>query len=353
MTGTALKPQPFGNIPDGSAAQVFILENEILRTRITDFGGRMVSVEAPDRRGERTHVLLGFNDAHSFAISSGKFGTLLGRFANRIDKGSFELDGETYKIATQDGVTTHGGPVNFSNVIWQVVDTSDGPVPTLVLRHVSPDGDQGFPGEMTVTATYTLEGDTLALVFEATTTRPTVINLSVHPYFNLGGTPSGDCLDHVVTIHADAFLPTDKRQIPTGEIRAVEGTPFDFRKPTSFGARVRQPYEQIVIAGGYDHCWVLGRQPAPEPVLGLHVLDPKSGRVLEVSTDQPGLQVYTANKLVGLAVGQEGVTYRQAAGFAVEPQNFPDSPHQPEFPSAVLRPGETYRRTCRYRFTTG
>jgi aldose 1-epimerase len=353
MTPPALTPQPFGATPDGLPTQVFTLENDLLRTQITDFGGRMVSVEAPDRDGRRAHVLLGFDSAHDFATASGKFGTLLGRYANRIDRGVIEIDGEIYELATQDGVTTHGGPVNFSNAVWQVIEAASAPVPTLVLRHVSPDGDQGFPGELTATATYRLEGDTLSLDLQATTTRPTVVNLSVHPYFNLAGAASGDCLAQIATIHAEAFLPTDKRQIPTGEIRPVEGTPFDFRQPHSFGERIRQPYEQIVIAGGYDHCWVLGRQPAAQPMLALHVHCPNSGRVLEVYTDQPGLQVYTANKLIGFAVGREGVTYRQAAGFAVEPQNFPDAPRQPGFPSAVLRPGETYSRTCRYRFATG
>jgi aldose 1-epimerase len=216
-----------------------------------------------------------------------------------------------------------------------------------VLTHRSPDGDQGFPGELTVQATYQLDADTLSLTFAAETSKPTVINLSVHPYFNLGGLACRDVLGHEVSIAADAFLPTDADQIPTGELRPVTNTPFDFRQPTTLGARIRQPNPQIFHGLGYDHCFVL--RPG-EPAL--RAIDPASGRVLEVLTDQPGLQVYTANKLTGTFTGHGDIIYRQSAGLALEPQDFPDAPNQPNFPSTVLRPTETYRRTIRYRFTT-
>lgn len=349
----SLPAAPFGTTPAGSPAQVFTLESDALRVRITDFGGRMVSIEAPDRAGQRGHVLLGFKDAETFGSAGGSFGTLLGRYANRIG-GGFTLDGTHVELpaTSEGGVTSHGGPHNFSRVVWQVVSATGGATPELVLRHVSPDGDQGFPGELTATATYRVEGDSLSLTLEASTTRPTVVNLAVHPYFNLRGTAAGDCLDHVITIPAKHYLPTDKRQIPTGEIAPVFGTVFDFTTPQAFAARIRQPDAQLLLAGGYDHCFVTGEGPSAEPILALRAEDPESGRVMELYTQQPGVQVYTGNKLVGYAVGQEGVVYRQAAGFAVEPQNLPDAPNKPNFPSAVLRPGEAYSRTSRYRFTT-
>jgi aldose 1-epimerase len=212
----------------------------------------------------------------------------------------------------------------------------------IVLTHVSPDGDQGFPGELSVQATYRLDGDSLWLEFEAHTTKATIVSLSAHPYFNLAGAEIGDVLDHVVTILSDSFLPTDDKQIPTGEIRSIAGTPFDFRKPTPLGARIRQADPQLIYAMGYDRCFVLGAGQAPSPSLAARTLDPASGRVIEIHTTQPGLQLYTGNKLNGSAAGHGGIIYRQSAGFAFEPQGFPDAPHHPAFPSTILRPGEKY-----------
>jgi aldose 1-epimerase len=345
---TALPAEPFGLLPDGSAASLFTLQNERLRVRITDYGGRMVSVEAPDRDGRRDHVVLGFDSVDGYIHKSGSFGTLLGRYANRIAGGAFSLDGQSYTLSRNSGsATLHGGAEGFSKHLWIVAAAEADPVPTLVLRHDSPDGDQGFPGAVTVEAVYRLEADTLSLGFEARTSKPTVINLSVHPYFNLGGPGCGDVLGHEVTIAGDAFLPTDGEQIPTGEIRAVAGTAFDFREPGVLGGRIRQPDPQIFHGLGYDHCFVLrGGGPA------MRVVHRASGRVLEVLTDQPGLQVYSGNKLTGAFSGHGDVVYRQSAGLAVEPQDFPDAPHHPDFPSTVLRPGEVYRRFIRYRFTT-
>ncbi len=343
---TSLPSEPFGQTPAGHEAALFTLENDRLRVRIADFGGRMVSVEAPDRQGQRAHVLLGFDSVSDYLAKSASFGTLLGRFANRIAGGSFALDGQTWNLSRNSGDNTlHGGAVGFDKSVWTVVSAIAEPVPRLVLSHLSPDGDQGFPGELTVQATYELDADTLSLTFEARTTKPTVVNLSVHPYFNLGG--PGEVLGHEVTIAADAFLPTDAVQIPTGDIRSVTGTPFDFRQPTLLGARIRQPDPQLFHGLGYDHCFVLGTD-ASEPAVRVH--DPMSGRVLEVFTNQPGVQVYTANKLTGAFAGHDGVVYRQSAGLALEPQDFPDAPHHANFPSTVLRPGEVYQRFMRYRF---
>jgi aldose 1-epimerase len=340
---TALPAAPFGSLPDGQKTGLYTLHNDHLRVGITDYGGRMVSIEAPDRIGHHDHVLLGFDTVAGY-LSAGSFGTLLGRYANRIAGASITLDGQTYALSRNEGNNTlHGGAVAFSKLVWNVATAE---ATTLVLTHVSPDGDQGFPGELTVQATYHLDGDTLSLTFEARTTRPTVVNLSAHPYFNLGGPTCDDVLGHELTVAADAFLPTDAAQLPTGALQSVAGTPFDFRQPTRLGAHIRQPDRQIFLGLGYDHCFVLrGDGPA------VRVHDPASGRVLEIDTDHPGVQVYTGNKLSGAFAGHGGVIYRQSAGLALEPQAFPDAPHHPDFPSTVLRPGETYRRHIRYRFT--
>jgi aldose 1-epimerase len=352
MTTAPVSAEMFGQTPSGQFAMVYTLENSQLRARITDYGGRMVSIEAPDRWGRRGDVLLGFDDVAAYVKAGGAFGALLGRNANRIANGSFTLDGRTYHLPTNDGTSTlHGGPVGFDKVFWKVASATDESAPTLVLTHVSPDGDQGFPGTLSVQATYRLDGDSLWLEFEAHTSRSTLVSLSAHPYFNLAGAASGDALDHVVTIASDAFLPTDDQQIPTGEVRSVAGTPFDFREPTPLGARIRQADHQLIYATGYDQCFVLGAGQTPTPRLAACALDPTSGRLLELHTTQPGLQLYTGNKLNGSVVGRGGVIYRQSAGFAFEPQGFPDAPHHPTFPSTILRPGEKYIALIRYRFT--
>ena len=346
---TALPNEGFGQAPDGHPARVFTLANDKLRVRICDFGGRMVSIETPDRHGRSGHVLLGFGNVATYATAGGSFGALLGRSANRIARGQVEIDGQLHQLSRNNGeATLHGGALGFDKLFWTVSEAANGEDPALVLTLNSPDGDQGFPGDVTATASYRLEGDTLALSFHAKTTKPTVVNLSAHPYFNLAGAETGDILGHEVMLAADAFLPTDKAQIPTGELRSVEGTPFDFRQPTTVGARIRQADEQLIFGTGYDQCFVL--RPAEDLVLAARVRDPVSGRVLEVHTDQPSIQFYTGNKLNGSVVGHGAVVYRQSAGLALEPQGFPDAPHHPNFPSTMLRPGEDYRRTIRYRF---
>ncbi len=343
--------EPFGPMPDGQPTTLFTLENDHLRARITDFGGRMVSIEAPDRHGQRDHVLLGFDNLAAYRANGGAFGTLLGRYANRIGGASFSLDGRDYQLSRNNAdATLHGGAAGFDKLVWAVAAAEAEPIPTLVLTHRSADADQGFPGEVTAQATYQLGTDFLALSFQAQTTKPTVINLSAHPYFNLSGAAAADVLDHEVTIPAEAFLATDAGQIPTGEIRPVAGTPFDFRQPTALGARIRQADPQLFHGLGYDHCFVLGMQRAAQPRLAISLREPNSGRVLEVLTDQPGVQIYTANKFTGTFAGHGGVIYRQSAGLAIEAQDFPDAPHHPNFPSTVLRPGEIFRRTIRYRF---
>ncbi|HEY1299362.1 MAG TPA: aldose epimerase family protein [Stellaceae bacterium] len=343
--------QSFGTTPDGHPAVVHTLENAQLKVRITDYGGRIVSIETPDRSGHRGDVLLGFDDVAEYAAAGGAFGALLGRNANRIAGGAVTLDGKTWRLAQNDGTSTlHGGPRGFDKIFWKIAAAAGGATPSLVLAHVSPDGDQGFPGELSVRACYRLDGASLWLEFAAQTTKPTVVSLSAHPYFNLGGAASGDILNHVVTIPAEAFLPTDKAQIPTGEIRPVAGTPFDFRDPVALAARIRRADPQLLAGGGYDHCFVLATDETRELRFAARATDPASGRSLEIYTDQPGMQLYTGNKLNGSVAGRGGVIYRQSAGFAFEPQGFPDAPHHPAFPSTVLRPGEYYRATIGYRF---
>jgi aldose 1-epimerase len=339
--------EPFGRTADGREARLYTLENATLRARITDFGGRMVSIEAPDRRGRPGEVLLGFDDVGQYERAGGAFGALLGRNANRIAGGDLPIDGKNYKLPTNDrGATLHGGPKGFDMVFWRVVSASP---EQLALAYVSPDGEEGFPGELQVEARYRLSGSALTLEFVARTSAATVVSLSAHPYFTLAGAEAGDILDHEVTIAAENFLVIDEKEIPTGEIPPVEGTPFDFRRPVPIGARIRQADPQLLHGQGYDHYFLLGAPSGEGPRFGARAQDPKSGRFVEIHTTQPGLQFYSGNQLNGSVAGR-GVIYRQSAGLAFEPQGFPDAPHHPNFPSTILRPGDTCRELIEYRF---
>lgn len=345
----AARIAPFGETPDGQRATLYTLENQNIRARITDYGGRIVSVEVPDRTGRRDHVLLGFDTVADYIDAKGPFGAVLGRNANRIAGGRFSLDGRTYELSKNEGDTTlHGGKVGFDKVFWSLYRCD---ATTLVLKLVSPDGDQGFPGELTAQATYYLTDHALCLTLEAQTTKATPVSLSFHPYFNLAGPSSGAVLDHEFTIAADAFLPTDAKQIPTGEIRRVDKTVFDFRTPVTAAARIRHAEPQLRYGKGYDHYFVLGKVSGGTPRFSARARDPQSGRVLEIYTTQPGTQFYTGNNLNGSVTGRGGA-YRQSDGFAIEPQGFPDAPNQPMFPTTILRPGAISRETIEYRFTT-
>jgi aldose 1-epimerase len=340
----------FGALPDGTTATLHTLQNDILRVRITDFGARMVSIEAPDRDGVRGHVLLGLEDAGTYATAGGSFGAVLGRCANRIAGARFRLDGQTHSLPANDGANTlHGGPNGFGLRAWTVREAGD---TELTLDLLSPDGDAGFPGALHVSARYVLRGDTLRLELGARAEAPTVVNLSAHPYFNLGGDARHDVLAHELVIHAARFLPVDKAQVPTGEIRPVDNTPFDFRAPRSFAAGIFDADPQLLPGRGYDHCFMVDGEPGTlRPAAA--VRDPRSGRTLAVRTTQPGLQVYSGNSLNGAVKGRGGVMLRQSSGFALEAQNFPDAPNQPGFPSAVLRPGEVYAEVIEYAFGVG
>ncbi len=336
---------PFGQA-QARAARLFTLESELLLARVTDYAGILVSLEAPGRGPWREHVVLGFDNVSGYLDNRGSFGALLGRNANRIANGRMVIDGQAYELSKNDnGSTLHGGVEGFSKRFWSVAEFD---ARHLTLTLVSPDGDQGFPGEVSAEATWSVEGLELSLSFVAQTTRPTALSLSAHPYFNLDGPLARDCLDHEVEIFADAYLPTDQKQIPTGEIRGVAGTPFDFSSPRLIAERIREPDIQLRYGRGYDHYFVLPKGDPEALRLAARVRSPTSGRVLEILTTQPGLQFYAGNNLDGSAPGRGGL-YRQSAGFAFEPQGFPDAPNQPDFPSTILRPGELYRHQIVYR----
>ena len=335
-----------GQAPDGHEVGLLRLANDRLKVGLTNYGARMLSIEAPDRAGRVDHVLLGFDRA-DMVLKAGSFGAVLGRYANRIARGRFTLDGETYQLSVNDGENTlHGGKGAFAKRFWSVAGRD---AHSVTFEFVSPDGDQGFPGEMAATATYALVDNALYLTLAATTTRPCPINLSAHPYFNLAGAAALDVNDHTLQVPARTFLPTDAQQIPTGELKPVDGTVFDFRTPVVIGSRIRDDDPQLMVARGYDHCLVLdGAAATLRPAARL--MHPPSGRTLEMETDLPGLQVYTGNSLNGSLVGHAGA-YRMTAGLALEAQAFPDAPNQPTFPSTILQPGEHFKATIIYRFS--
>jgi len=307
-------------------------------------------LDAPDRNGAYANVVLGCSTLDDYRASP-YVGAAIGRFAGRISGGRFVLDGVVYEIPCNDSGARanalHGGPAGFALVTWSVVKATES---AIVLRYVSPDGDQGFPGQVDVTVTYRLGDDALRIDYTATTDAPTVVNLTNHAYFNLAGARAGSVLDHELTIEADAFLPTDAALIPTGEVRAVAGTPFDFRRPTAIGARIDDDDLQLAQAGGYDHTWVVrGTAGMLRPCA--FVREPRSGRTLACATDQPGVQFYSGNFLDAVDSRPNGLhRYAPREGFTLETQHFPDSPNHPAFPPTVMRPGATFRSTTVYRF---
>jgi aldose 1-epimerase len=321
-----------------------------MEARIATYGGIITFLTAPDRAGHYADVVLGYDTLGGYLKDSPYFGALIGRYGNRIAHGKFTLNGVAYTLSTNNGPNTlHGGNVGFDKVVWSVMKAQITQLgPQLTLTYLSRDAEEGYPGSLAVTAVYTLtEDNALRLEFSGTTDRDTVVNLTQHSYFNLRG--GGDILGHIVQINADRFTPVDSTLIPTGELRPVAGTPFDFRKPTAVGGRIDEADEQLRYGKGYDHNWILIKSPR---VLGVDaiVYEPESGRVLEVSSNQPGLQFYSGNFLDGSITGKDGQVYRLRNGFCMEPQHFPDSPNHANFPSTVLRPGHMYRSTIIYRF---
>ena len=340
----------FGTTSDGTAVQLFTLIGAGgARATITDYGGTLTSLRVPDRHGRLGHVVLGFDDVSgyqspAFRQTTPYLGALIGRYGNRIAEGRFALDGRAYQLSRNNGPNSlHGGAHGFDQRVWQAEPGTSPEGSMLTLRYRSPDGEEGYPGTLHVTVVYTLTAaNELVVDYEATTDQPTVVNLTNHAYFNLSLGASPDVLAHELTLAADRYTVVDDTLIPTGELRTVAGTPFDFRVPRAIGARLAQ------VPGGYDHNWVLNTDTGP---LGsAHAYDPASGRTLTVTTDQPGVQFYAGNFLDGSLVGRGGVAYGKHAGFCLETQHFPDSPNQPAFPSTVLRPGHTLRSRSRYAF---
>ena len=340
--------ESFGRTPDGTPVDLFTLRNSNgVEARICNYGGIIVSFKAPDRHGKMGDVVLGYNTLDEYIKNNPFFGCLVGRYGNRIAGGKFTLEGKEYKLAVNNGPNAlHGGLKGFDKVVWEASVRASPQGAGLQLKYLSKDGEEGYPGNSSVTALYTLTDDNgLRLDYTATTDKPTVVNLTQHSYFNLAG--KGDVLGHLVMIAADKFTPTDSTQIPTGELRSVEGTPFDFRTPTAIGKRINQDDEQLKIGSGYDQNFVINK-PLGELGLAARVLEPKSGRVLEVLTTEPGIQFYTANHLKGIK-GKYGWLYQPRNGFCMEPGHYPDSPNHPSFPSTELKPGEVYKNTIIYR----
>lgn len=346
--------KPWGKTPDGTAVELYTLRNTRgAEATISTYGGIVVTLLMPDRTGKMGDIVLGYDHLQGYLDKTPYFGALIGRYGNRIGGATFTLDGQTYTLAKNDGPNSlHGGVKGFDKVVWSArpVESKDGAA--LELSYLSKDGEEGFPGNLKVTAIYTLTNNNeLKLDFSATTDKATVVNLTHHSYFNLRGQGNGDILGHEVTINATRMTPVDKTLITTGELTPVEGTPFDFRKPTAIGARINQPDTQLQYGPGYDHNWVIDK-PAGQLGIQATVYEPTTGRVLEVLSDEPGLQFYSGNFLDGTIKGKGGVAYEKRTGFCMEPQHYPDSPNKPQFPSVVLRPGQTYQNTIIYRFST-
>ena len=342
----------FGRMPAGQMVDLYTLSNSHgMTATIMTYGGIVTSLEVPDHKGQLGDIVLGYDNLDGYLKSTPYFGALIGRYGNRIAHGKFTLDDVTHQLATNNGVNSlHGGLQGFDKVVWKVADAKvsvDGP--ELELTYVSQDGEEGYPGNLTVHAIYTVTDDNaLRLKFKATTDKKTVVNLTHHSYFNLRG--SGDILDHVITINADKFTPVDSGLIPTGELRSVAGTPFDFTTPHAIGERISEMDEQIKLGNGYDHNWILNKS-GNELSLAASVYEPASGRTMEVWTTEPATQFYTGNFLDGTITGKDGWTYQFRNGFCFEPQHYPDSPNHPDFPTTILNPGEEYSNTIIYKFS--
>jgi aldose 1-epimerase len=341
---------PFGTMPDGKTVEQFILTNASgVELKAIAYGGLITSLRVPDRTGKLDDIVLGFERLDDYLKDHPFFGAIIGRYGNRIGKGQFALNGQTYKLAANNGPNhLHGGNKGFDKVLWEVEPVAGRNA--LVFTRTSPDGEEGYPGTLRVQVTYTLtDRNELIVDYTATTDKPTPVNLTQHSYFNLAGQASGDILGHELMLNADRFTPVDDTLIPTGELAPVAGTPFDFRKATPIGARITGDHAQLKAGKGYDHNWVLTRKGAGLQ-LAARVVEPKSGRTLEVATTEPGIQFYSGNFLDGSLTGKGGAVYNHRTGFCLETQHFPDSPNKPNFPSTILKPGEEYKTRTVFTF---
>jgi aldose 1-epimerase len=346
-----MQKKSFGKTEDGQPVDLYILTNKNgMEAAITNYGGSVVSLIAPDRNGKREDVVLGYDNLAGYAAGKAYIGATVGRYANRIAHATFVLDGVTYTLAKNDGDNhLHGG---FNKRVWTAKDVSSGAGQALELTYLSKDGEEGFPGNLPVKVVYTLtDQNELTIDYSATTDKDTVLNLTNHAYFNLAGQGNGDILQQQVMIRADRFTPIDATSIPTGELRSVKGTPFDFTNSTAIGARIDQDDQQLKLGRGYDHNWVLNNGKPGSLFLAAQAYDRHSGRVLEVFTTEPGIQFYTGNFLDGIH-GKDGKVYNRRYAFCLETQHFPDSPNHPNFPSAELKPGQHFQSTTVYKFST-
>ena len=348
-----VKKDLFGKLPNGTPIDIYTLSEGPIEVRVTNYGGYLVSLNVPDRNGKSADIVLGFDDLDGYVNNNTHKGTaylgpIVGRYANRIAKGTFTLDGRRYSLAINNGPNAlHGGPHGFHQVVWKGRLIPEG----VELTYLSKDGEEGYPGNLNVVVRYTLSQGALTIDYSATTDEDTILNLTNHTYFNLKGAGKGDILDHDLTLRASRFTWADSNLTPTGELKSVEGTPLDFRKSTRIGERIDSDYEQLRVAGGYDQNFVLdagGRELAE----AAEVYEPSSGRVMRVLTDQPGVQFYTGNFFDGTIKGKSGIAYQRRYGLCLETQHFPDSPNHPEFPTTELRPGQRFHRVTVFSFST-
>jgi aldose 1-epimerase len=345
----AIQRAPFGTLPGGEPVEVFTLTNANgIELKAIGYGGIITSLKVPDRAGKLDDIVLGFDRLDDYLKEHPFFGAIIGRYGNRIAKGQFTLDGQTYKLATNNGPNhLHGGTKGFDKVPWKVEPAGKN---ALTFSRVSADGEEGYPGNLRVQVTYTLtDKNELQVDYLATTDKATPVNLTQHSYFNLAGQASGDILGHQLMLNADRYTPVDETLIPTGKLAPVAGTPFDFTKPTAIGARINNADPQLKNGQGYDHNWVLNRKGAGLQ-LAARVIEPKTGRTMEISTTEPGIQFYSGNFLDGKLTGKGGAVYKHRTGFCLETQHFPDSPNQPSFPSTILKPGQEYRSRTVFTF---
>ena len=350
----AMTRSSFGTLPGGQAVEAFTLTNARgMEVKAITLGGIITSLKVPDKAGQPADVVLGYDTLGGYLDKSPFFGTIVGRYGNRIGKGTFTIDGRKYSLPLNNGPNhLHGGPKGFDKANWKAEPFERGDGLGIVFTHTSPDGDMGYPGTLQAKVTYTLTNDnSLRVDYEATTDKPTHVNLTQHTYFNLAGAGNGDVLGHELQMSADRYTPVDKGLIPTGELASVEGTPFDFRTATPIGARIDADHPQIAIGGGYDHNMVFTRSGTGLERVA-RVYEPTSGRTMDVSTTQPGTQFYTGNFLDGTITGKGGKVYAKRSGFCLETQHFPDSPNKPQFPSTLLKPGDTYRQSTVFTFGT-
>ncbi len=355
-SGPKMHVSEFGKTSEGVSVHRYVLtNNKGVEAVVISYGATLVSLRVPDRNGKAADIVLGYDNLDGYEQGKSYFGATIGRYGNRIARGEFTLDGTVFHLPKNDGPNSlHGGTRGFNKRVWTAIDRSHAGAQVLELSYTSADGEEGYPGTLKVKVTYTLpaEASELRIDYSATTDKDTVVNLTNHSYFNLSGNPAKEVVDHQLLLRAPQFTPVDSTLIPTGELRAVRGTPFDFTKLTAIGARINQDDEQLKFGKGYDHNWVLEKTEKTGLQLAAEVFDPTSGRVLQVLTTEPGIQFYSGNFLDGTAKGKGGQLYAHRTGFCLETQHFPDSPNHPNFPSTVLKPGETYRTSTVLRFST-